>query len=77
MQNGFEAQPYTGKTAFEQWAEYEGVPMIRDFIVPDLNSVALKSWDRVGASGSWLVLTRRDATAQISPDKISLSYPAE
>ena len=38
MQNGFEAQPYTGKTAFEQWVEYEGVPMIRDFIVPDLNS---------------------------------------
>jgi len=24
--------------------------------VPDLNSLALKSWDRVGAAGSWLVL---------------------
>jgi hypothetical protein len=35
----FEAKPYTGKTAFEQWVEYEGVPMIRDFIVPDLNTV--------------------------------------
>ena len=56
MQNGFEAKPYTGKTAFEQWVEYEGIPMIRDFIVPDLNSLALKSWDRIGAAGSWLVL---------------------
>ena len=45
MPSAFEAQPYTGKTAFEQWVEYEGVPMIRDFIVPDLNAVAVKSWD--------------------------------
>ncbi len=38
MQGQFEAKPYTGKTAFEQWADHEGVPMIRDFIVADLNS---------------------------------------
>src|SRR5215472_14066380 len=56
MESTFEAKPYTGKTAFEQWVEYEGIPMIRDFIVPDLNSLALRSWDRVGAAGSWLVL---------------------
>src|ERR1051326_480484 len=40
--NVFEPKPYTGKTAFEQWAEYEGAPMIRDFIVPDLRTIALK-----------------------------------
>ena len=56
VESTFEAKPYTGKTAFEQWVEYEGIPMIRDFIVPDLNSLALKSWDRVGSAGSWLVL---------------------
>jgi hypothetical protein len=32
MQEQFEPKPYSGKTAFEQWADYEGVPMIRDFI---------------------------------------------
>src|SRR5258705_2809973 len=52
----FEAKPYIGKTAFEQWAEYEGVPMIRDFMVPDLNTVAVKPWDRMGAAGSWVIL---------------------
>jgi len=56
MENTFEAKPYTGKTAFEQWVKFEGIPMIRDFIVPDLNSLALHSWDRMGAAGSWLVL---------------------
>ncbi|HEY6200168.1 MAG TPA: cupin domain-containing protein [Candidatus Binatia bacterium] len=54
--NVFEPKPYTGKTAFEQWAEYEGAPMIRDFIVPDLRTIALAPWDRLGASGTWLVL---------------------
>ena len=43
MENTFEAKPYTGKTAFEQWVKFEGIPMIRDFIVPDLNSLALHS----------------------------------
>jgi len=56
VESTFEAKPYTGKTAFEQWVEYEGIPMIRNFIVPDLSLLALKSWDRVGAAGSWLVL---------------------
>ena len=52
----FEAKPYTGKTAFEQWVEYEGVPMIRDFIVSDLNAIEVRPWDRLGASGSWVIL---------------------
>src|SRR5258706_14144424 len=56
MASPFEPKPYAGKTAFEQWAEYEGVPLIRDFIVPDLRAVALAPWDRVGAAGCWMVL---------------------
>jgi quercetin dioxygenase-like cupin family protein len=52
----FEAKPYAGKTAFEQWVEYEGVPMVRDFIVHDLNTIEVKPWDRLGASGNWVVL---------------------
>ena len=56
MEGPFEAKPYAGKTAFEQWAEYEGVPMIRDFIVPDLNVIGVEPWDRLGASGCWVVL---------------------
>jgi hypothetical protein len=42
MQEPLEPKPYSGKTAFEQWADYEGVPMIRDFIVPDLNSIKVE-----------------------------------
>ena len=56
MQEQFEPKPYSGKTAFEQWADYEGVPMIRDFIVPDLNSIKVESWERMGAKGCWVVL---------------------
>ena len=52
----FEAKPYSGRTAFEQWADYEGVPMIRDFIIQDLSAVKHKPWSRKGASGCWIVL---------------------
>ena len=56
MQEAFEPKPYSGKTAFEQWAAYEGVPMIRDFIVSDLNSIKVEPWERMGAKGCWIVL---------------------
>jgi quercetin dioxygenase-like cupin family protein len=56
MHGQFEAKPYTGKTAFEQWADHEGVPMIRDFIVADLNSIKVEPWERIGAKGCWVVL---------------------
>ncbi|HWO43223.1 MAG TPA: hypothetical protein VNO43_15580, partial [Candidatus Eisenbacteria bacterium] len=56
MRDAFEPKPYTGKTAFEQWVEHEGVPMIRNFIVPDLNAIRVEPWDRMGAAGSWVVL---------------------
>ncbi|HEY1374055.1 MAG TPA: cupin domain-containing protein [Candidatus Binatia bacterium] len=52
----FEPKPYIGKTAFEQWVDYEGIPMILDYMVPDLNTVTLRPWDRMGAAGSWVVL---------------------
>ena len=56
MQEPFEPKPYSGKTAFEQWAAYEGVPMIRDFIVADLNAIEVEWWERMGAKGCWVVL---------------------
>jgi quercetin dioxygenase-like cupin family protein len=56
METQFQARPYSGRTAFEQWVDYEGAPMIRDFIVRDLKSVGVKSWDRMGAAGCWIVL---------------------
>jgi len=52
----FEPKPYTGKAAFEQWVDFEGVPMIRDFFIPDLHAVEVRSWDRLGAEGCWVVL---------------------
>src|SRR5215831_12552421 len=67
VESTFEAKPYTGKTAFEQWVEYEGIPMIRNFIVPDLNLLALKSWDRSEPRGAGLCSVRRKISSAWRP----------
>ena len=56
MEKHFVAKPYSGTTAFEQWVDHEGVPMVRDFMVPDLSSIKVEPWERMGAHGCWVVL---------------------
>ncbi|HWO42345.1 MAG TPA: cupin domain-containing protein, partial [Candidatus Eisenbacteria bacterium] len=60
----FAFSEYSKLTPFEAWIESEGVPIIREFVVRDLRNIGLGPWDRLGASGAWLVLgSANDQTA--------------
>ncbi len=41
---------------YEQWLEQEGIPVVRDYSVPDLMAVPLKPWARKGGLGAFINL---------------------
>src|SRR5581483_3229122 len=41
-----------GKTAYQQWVESQGVPVIRDFYIADLRKVELAPWPWKGGRGA-------------------------
>ena len=41
---------------YEKWLEQEGLPVIREYGVPDLMEVPLKPWARKGGSGAYINL---------------------
>jgi hypothetical protein len=45
-----------GKNHYQKWVESQGVPIIRDFYIEDLRTVALAPWDFKGARGAYLNL---------------------
>lgn len=48
--------------AYEQWLKAEGLPVIRDFYVPDVMEVELKPWKRKGCMGAFLNLVGAEGT---------------
>src|SRR5581483_12342271 len=45
-----------GKTAYQKWIESQGIPIIRDFYLPDLTKVGLAPWAWKGGRGAYLNL---------------------
>lgn len=41
-----------GKSAYERWAEEQGVPIHKAFFIPDLREVTLGEWKRKGGKGA-------------------------
>ncbi len=58
----FRAEPFSEKTPYEQWIEKEGVPVHAGYFVPNVRTVELKPWKRLGASGAIINLEGAEAT---------------
>jgi quercetin dioxygenase-like cupin family protein len=43
-------------TPFEQWAQREGIPVIRGYSVEDMYQIPLEPWERKGGLGSLIIL---------------------
>ncbi|PYS61947.1 MAG: hypothetical protein DMF76_09830, partial [Acidobacteria bacterium] len=58
----FRAEPFSEKTPYEQWIEKEDVPVHAGYFVPNVRTVELKPWKRLGASGAIINLEGAEAT---------------
>ncbi len=45
-----------GKTAYQQWSESQGIPIIKEFYIEDLRAVKLAPWNWKGGNGAILNL---------------------
>ena len=45
---------------YEKWRDQEGIPVIKDYSVPDLMAVPLKPWQRKGGLGAFINLVGAD-----------------
>src|SRR5574340_462491 len=60
--NLLETTAYTGKTPYEKWREIEGIPVIKEFYIEDLNALPLSPWKRKGGLGIYLQLEGTEGT---------------
>lgn len=44
------------KSTYQKWVVTEGIPIIREFYIPDIRQVPLQPWDRMGGLGVYLNL---------------------
>ena len=43
-------------TTYQQWAESQGIPIVSEFSISNLNEVEVSPWERLGARGAMIVL---------------------
>lgn len=62
MSNGQVSEPEEKQPSsfYRRWLESEGIPVIRDFTVPDVRTVSLSPWKRKGGLGVYLNLVGTD-----------------
>jgi hypothetical protein len=44
------------KSTYQKWVITEGIPIIREFYIPDIRQVPLEPWERMGGLGVYLNL---------------------
>jgi len=52
MLKGKQPEPIALKSPYQKWAEAQGVPIIKDFYIEDLNTVLLQPWPWRGGNGA-------------------------
>lgn len=62
MSGDFELEPYSKKTSYQQWQEAQGIPIIKGYLVEDLNEVPLEPWERKGGRGALISLEGNEET---------------
>ena len=60
--SNFKPEPYSEKTPYRQWIESEGIPIHVGYHMPDVRTVALGPWDRLGSEGAHVVLEGAEGT---------------
>src|SRR5258708_38364394 len=58
----FRPEPYSGRTPYEQWMATEGVPIHTGYSAPNVRTLEVKPWTRMGASGAFIDLTGAEGT---------------
>ncbi len=43
-------------TTHQSYVESQGIPIIRDFSIPNLKDVPVGPWERMGAAGAFVIL---------------------
>ena len=54
MKNLNEASAFSKKSPYEIYQEWEGLPVYKDFIVPDLLKLELDYWERTGGRAAFV-----------------------
>ncbi|HMG41662.1 MAG TPA: hypothetical protein VK611_10050 [Acidimicrobiales bacterium] len=57
-----EPVPWDERTAYEKWADDQGVPIVTGFHIPDLTAVELAPWESMGALGAILQIDGTEET---------------
>ena len=55
-------EPYSDRTPYEQWMAGEGVPIHTGYSVPNVRTLEVKPWARLGAKGAIIDLTGSEGT---------------
>src|SRR5205809_1599798 len=54
MKNLNEASAFAKKSPYDIYQEWEGIPVYKDFIVPDLLKLELGDWDRTAGNAAFV-----------------------
>jgi quercetin dioxygenase-like cupin family protein len=58
----FRPEPFSERTPYEQWMAKEGVPVHTGYSTPNVRTLEVKPWARVGANGALVDLTGAEGT---------------
>ena len=68
---------YWGLTPFEQWVREEGIPVVTQADIPDINSIKLEPWERTGCSGAWIDVTQDPLEGALVNNQGTIGYVCE
>ena len=71
MRNLNEASAFSKKSPYEIYQEWEGIPVYKDFIVPDLLKLALGHWDRTGGKAAFVNMEGAGGTCDTIVEEIA------
>jgi len=55
-QQGYTEKTYGEKTSFDQFLDWEDLPVIRNFVVGDIRKLEVTPWRRRGGLGCYIIL---------------------
>src|SRR5712691_7932061 len=58
----FQPEPYSQKPPYRQWIATEGIPIHTGYHMADVRKLALGPWERLGASGAYVILEGAEGT---------------
>ena len=66
-----EAAAFSSKSPYEIYQEWEGIPVYKDFIIPDLLELKLGEWARTGGTAAFVNMDGSGGTCDIVIEDIA------